>query len=231
LLEHHESIAGERMKKSGEGSAQTTRRAAIGFVVAAAVVMATSAGEAIASSASDDSRVKTPSKGETTAMSETNAIGLEDRAAIEAMLLHIFWLADHGHLDQVADFHTEDALVTSNAPPPWDRMQGREAIRESGLKNPTPPGAMTRHVMTALQVSLNKDRTVETTCTVLRFSRNADQPMGNCLLEDSAATLVRADHGRWLISKRHVDILFPLAPGGARPGTAPGTPPGGSSRG
>jgi hypothetical protein len=233
------------MDKSGAGSVQATRRAAIGLVGAAAVVMAASAGEAIANSASDDSRVKTPSKGATTAMSDSNAMSLEDKAAIEAMLLHIFWLADHGHLDQVADFHTEDALVTSNAPPPWDRMQGREAIRESGLKNPTPPGAMTRHIMTALQMMPNKDGAVETACTVLRFSRNADQPLGMCLLEDSAATLVRAGHGRWLISKRHVDILFPLAPGGGppgagrgplpgsapTPGAAPETPAGASSRG
>jgi hypothetical protein len=195
------------MDKSGVGSVQATRRAAIGLVGAAAVVMAASAGEA--------------TKGATTAMSDSNAMSLEDKAAIEAMLLHIFWLADHGHLDQVADFHTEDALVTSNAPPPWDRMQGREAIRESGLKNPTPPGAMTRHIMTALQMVPNKDGTVETTCTVLRFSRNADQPLGMCLLEDSAATLVRAGHGRWLISKRHVDILFPLAPGSGPPAEIP----------
>jgi hypothetical protein len=234
--------------KSGEGSVQATRRAAIGLAGAAAVAMAASAGEAMAAAAAadGDNRVKTPSKGATTAMSETNAVSLEDKAAIEAMLLHIFWLADHGRIDEVADFHTEDAVVTSNAPPPWDHMVGREAIRESDRKSPSPPGAMTRHIMTALQVVPNKDGSVETMCTVLRFSRNADQPLGMCLLEDSTATLVRADHGRWLISKRRVDILFPLGagpggppgagrgipPGGApAPGAAPGTPPAGSPRG
>jgi hypothetical protein len=226
--------------KSGEGSVQATRRAAIGLAGAAAVAMAASA------AANGDDRVKTPSKGATTAVSESIAISLEDKAAIEAMLLHIFWLADHGQIDQVADFHTEDAVVTSNAPPPWDRMVGREAIRESDRKSPSPPGAMTRHIMTALQVMPNKDGTVETMCTVLRFSRNADQPLGMCLLEDSTATLVRADHGRWLISKRRVDILFPLGAGpggpagagrGMPPGGAPasgaatGTPPAGSPRG
>jgi len=231
--------------KSGEVSVQATRRAAIGLAGAAAVAMAASAGEAMAASvaADSDDRVKTSSKGATTAMSESSAVNLEDQATINAMMLHIFWLADHGHLDQVADFHTEDALVTSNV---GHHMAGREAIREDGIKNAIPPGMMTRHVMTALQLTPNKDGSVESTCTVLRFSRNADQPLGMCLLEDSAATLVRTEHGRWLISKRHVDILFPLGPGpsgppGAgrgvphgptpAPGATPQTPPAGSPRG
>jgi hypothetical protein len=166
-------------------------------------------------------------------MSESNALSLEDRAAIEAMLLHIFWLADHGHMADVADFHTEDALVTSNVPAPYDRMQGREAIRQVGIKNPPAPGEMTRHIMTALQISPNKDGTVDTKCTVLRFSKEPDSPVGGCLLEDSAQTLVRAEDGAWLISKRRVDMLFPLAgfPGrGRAPGGAPGgSPPGGGA--
>jgi SnoaL-like domain len=209
---------------------KSTRREIIRRAGAATAVMAVSVHQAMAASGSDGlgNLSKPPSKTSKTTMSESNTISLEDHATIEAMLLHIFWLADHGHLDQVADFHTQDALVTSNAPSPYDRMQGRQAVREVGIKNPTPPGAMTRHIMTALQVTPNKDGSVETTCTVLRFSRTADSPLGMCLLEDSAQTLVRGEDGRWLISKRHVDILFPLAPGGGpRPGGPPGAPPGG----
>jgi hypothetical protein len=151
------------------------------------------------------------------------------------MLLHIFWLADHGHLDQVADFHTEDAVVTSNI---GHHMEGREAIRADGIKEALPPGVITRHVMTALQFAPNRDGSVQTTCSVLRFSRTDDQP-GICLLEDSAATLVRVEGSRWLISKRHVDVLFPIAPvaglpGGGRPSgpparSAPEKAPGASS--
>jgi ketosteroid isomerase-like protein len=200
--------------KFGEGSVKATRRAAIGLAGAGAVVMAARAGEVMAAGDDRNNRANAAPGGATTAMAESNAVSLEDRAAIEAMLLHIFWLADHGHLDQVADFHTEDALVTSNA---GHHMAGREAIREDGIRNAIPAGAMTRHIMTALQITPNKDGTVETTCSVLRFSRSAEAKTGMCLLEDSAATLVRAKSGAWLISRRHVDILFPLAPGGGPP--------------
>jgi SnoaL-like domain len=214
---------------AGNNSMKSTRREIIALAGAAAAAMTVTMHQAVAASGSDNlgSPNKPLSKPSKTTMSDPNTISLEDHAAIEAMLLHIFWLADHGHLDQVADFHTQDALVTSNAPPPYDRMQGREAVREVGIKNPTPPGAMTRHIMTALQVTPNKDGSVATTCTVLRFSRSAESPLGMCLLEDSAQTLIRGEDGGWLISKRHVDILFPLAPGGGpRPGATPGAPPG-----
>jgi hypothetical protein len=214
---------------ANDNSGKSTRRDVIGLAGAAVAVMSGTVRQAMAAADSNGSGIpaKSPSKPSKPTMTDAKTISLEDHAAIEAMLLHIFWLADHGHLDQVADFHTPDALVTSNAPPPYDRMQGREAVREVGIKNPTPPGAMTRHIMTALQVTPNKDGSVETTCTVLRFSRTAESPLGMCLLEDSAQTLVRGEDGGWLISKRHVDILFPLAPGGGpRPGAPPGTPPG-----
>jgi hypothetical protein len=207
-------------------SVKSTRRAVIGLAGVGAAVMTVKAHQAMAASGSDalSDPTKPPFKPSKTTMPDSNTISLEDYGAMEAMLLHIFWLADHGHLDQVADFHTKDALVTSNM---GHHMEGREAIREDGIKNAIPAGAMTRHVMTALQVTPNKDGTVESTCTVLRFSRTADSPLGMCLLEDSAQTLVRGDDGRWLISKRHVDILFPLAPGGGpRPGAPPGVPPG-----
>ena len=208
---------------TGKDSVKSTRRELIGLAGAAAAVMTVKSHRAMAASDGPGNPTKTPSKPSKTSMSDTHTMSLEDHAAIEAMLLHIFWLADHGHLDQVADFHTEDALVTSNM---GHHMDGREAIREDGIKNAIPAGAMTRHIMTALQLTPNKDGSVEGTCTVLRFSRSADSPLGMCLLEDSAQTLVRSD-GKWLISKRHVDILFPLAPGGGpRPGGPPGGPPG-----
>jgi hypothetical protein len=198
----------------------------MGLAGAATAVMAATVHQALAASGTDGSsnQTKPPSKTSKSTMSDSSTISLEDHAAIEAMLLHIFWLADHGHLDQVADFHTKDALVTSNM---GHHMDGREAIREDGIKNAIPPGAMTRHIMTALQITPSQDGSVQSTCTVLRFSRTADSPLGMCLLEDSAQTLVRGEDNRWLISKRHVDILFPLAPGGGpRPGGPPGVPPG-----
>ncbi len=207
---------------------KSTRREIMGLAGAATAVMAVTVHQAMAAPGSDvlGNRANPTPKPSKSTMPDSNTISLEDHAAIETMLLHIFWLADHGHLDQVADFHTKDALVTSNM---GHHMDGREAIREDGIKNAIPPGAMTRHVMTALQITPNQDGSVESTCTVLRFSRTADSPLGMCLLEDSAQTLVRGEDGRWLISKRHVDILFPLAPGGGpRPGgprrAAPGSP-------
>ena len=99
-------------------------------------------------------------------MSKSNDISLEDRVAIEAVILEHNWRSDHGLQETAADLYEEDAVITGVV-----NVRGREALREIARQDP--PDLKQRHVTTNLRLTPVADGTVQaTTYTAVYRHRN-----------------------------------------------------------
>jgi hypothetical protein len=151
-------------------------------------------------------------------MAKSNSISLEDRAAIEDVVLEHNWLTDHGLQVQAPDLYEENAMITGVI-----NVVGREALREEARK--LPPGLNQRHASTNLRLRPLEDGTVEATTYTVVYRHRGDGPGGTVpgAIVDCTFTFRRDADGRWRFIKRDDSRVFTSGPNDATggPETAP----------
>ncbi len=142
-------------------------------------------------------------------MVKSNCIGLEDRAAIEDVILEHNWLTDHGLQVRAPDMYEENAVITGVI-----NVVGREALREEARKLPT--GLNQRHASTNLRLKLLEDGTVEAT-TYTAVYRHRGGGLGGTApgaIVDCTLIFRRDADARWRFMKRDDSRVFTIGPNG-----------------
>jgi hypothetical protein len=154
-------------------------------------------------------------------MSKSNDISLEDRVAIEAVILEHNWRSDHGLQETAADLYEEDAVITGVV-----NVRGREALR--AIARQDPPDLKQRHVTTNFRLTALTDGTVQATTYTSVYRHHGDGKSDTTpgAIVDSTFVFRRSTAGPWRIMKRDDSIVFRAGgPGGpAAPGANPPDP-------
>jgi ketosteroid isomerase-like protein len=154
-------------------------------------------------------------------MSKSNDISLEDKVAIEAVILEHNWRSDHGLQETAADLYEEDAVITGVV-----NVRGREALR--AIARQDPPDLKQRHVTTNFRLTPLTDGTVQATTytSVYRHRGDGKSDTTPGAIVDSTFVFRRSAAGQWRIMKRDDSIVFRAGgPGGpAAPGADPPDP-------
>ncbi len=144
-------------------------------------------------------------------MSKLNDLSLDDRVAIEAVILEHNWRSDHGLQEKAVDLYEEDAVITGVI-----NVNGREALRAIARQDPA--DLKQRHVTTNLRLTPLADGTVQATTytTVYRHHGDGSSDTTPGAIVDSTFVFRRNADGQWRIMKRDDSIVF-RAGGPGRP--------------
>jgi ketosteroid isomerase-like protein len=150
-------------------------------------------------------------------MSKSNDISVEDRVAIEAVILEHNWRSDHGLQEKAADLYEEDAIITGVI-----NVSGREALR--AIARQDPPDLKQRHATTNLRLMPLADGTVQATTYTAVYRHRGDGSSDTTpgVIVDSTFMFRRSADGQWRIMRRDDSIVFrAVGPGGPGSPTAP----------
>src|ERR1700722_17886299 len=152
-------------------------------------------------------------------MSKSNGISLEDRMAIEAVILEHNWRTDHGLQETAADLYEEDAVITGVI-----NVSGREALR--AIARQDPPDLKQRHVTTNLRLTPVADGNVQATTYTAVYRHRGDGKSDTTpgVIVDCTFVFRRGADGQWRIMKRDDSIVFRFG-GPSGPAAAPAVNP------
>ena len=130
-------------------------------------------------------------------MSKSNDISLDDRVAIEAVILEHNWRSDHGLQEKAADLYEEEAVITGVI-----NVSGREALRAIARQDPA--GLKQRHVTTNLRLTPFEDGTVQATTYTAVYRHRGDGKSDTTpgAVVDSTFVFRRSADGQWRIMRR-----------------------------
>jgi len=136
-------------------------------------------------------------------MARSHDISLEDRVAIEAVILEHNWRSDHGLQESVAELYEEDAVITGVV-----NARGREALR--AIARQDPPDLKQRHVTTNLRLTPLQDGTVQATTYTAVYRHHGDGKSDTVpgVIVDCTFVFRRSADGQWRFIKRDDSIVF-----------------------
>jgi hypothetical protein len=146
---------------------------------------------------------------ELSVMKNANAIPVDVRAEIEALISEHAWFVDHGHADRLHELYTADGRLLGIGPD----MNGRQAIADYGSQRGKMAQRTARHICAnARLVTESADRIRGTVPhTLYRHDgegRGLPEPMAVGDYED---IYVRDVDGRWRFAERRVVVVFESA--------------------
>jgi ketosteroid isomerase-like protein len=153
-------------------------------------------------------------------MVKSRDISLEDRVAIEAVILEHNWRTDHGMQEAAVELYEEDAVITGVV-----NVRGREALRAVARQDP--PDLKQRHVTTNLRLMPLEDGTVQATTYAAVYRHRGDGKTDTVpgAIVDCTFVFRRGADGQWRFARRDDSIVFRAGGPGAAGGPGLPTPP------
>lgn len=122
---------------------------------------------------------------------------------------------DHGHIDELVDLFTADALYTHSK----RRSEGREEIRKLFATRPAPGVRTVRHLASGLRLEIDSPTAARGTSVCLTFAHDGEPPAPHAtphLVADFEDIYRLCEDGKWRFAVRHIHRIF-VAPEDTEP--------------
>lgn len=114
---------------------------------------------------------------------------------------------DHGHIDELVDLFTEDALYTHAQ----RRSEGREEIRKLFAARAAAGVRTVRHLASGLRLEIDSPTAARGASVCLTFAHEGDPPAPHAtphLVADFEDVYRLCEDGRWRFAARHIHRIF-----------------------
>ena len=129
------------------------------------------------------------------------------RLALQDLNAAFTYNLDHGHIDELVDLFTEDALYTHAK----RRSEGREEIRKLFATRAAAGVRTVRHFASGLRLEIESPTTAHGTSVCLTFAHEGDPPVPHAtphLVADFEDVYRLCEDGRWRFAVRHIHRIF-----------------------